>query len=84
MIVRSGYYKQATPPGLQDHRYGNPFLVGNEIIRLEDAHEAGELVRERARSRMPAKSRFVNGVVGLSADSNSQASNSGIEVKAIR
>src|SRR5207244_2093924 len=58
-----------------------PLNVGDEIVRLAEAHEAVGFTRARARARMVSKSSLLNGLVGRSADSNSQASNSGVTSK---
>jgi hypothetical protein len=54
-----------------------PLNVCNEIVRLADAHDLIDAVRAPTRRRMESKSSRVSGVDGLSAASNSQASNSG-------
>ena len=61
-----------------------PLNISREIVRLADAHAAGVFARARTRARMASKSFFVSGVVGLSAASSSQASNSGVTSKGFR
>lgn len=60
------------------------FDIRNEIARLMDTHGAVEPVRTRTRSRMAVKSLLVRGVLGLSADSNNQASSSGVILRDVR
>lgn len=55
--------------------------IRGEIVRLADAHDARDFTRARTRARMASKSFFVSGVVGLSAASSSQVSNSGVTSK---
>ena len=55
--------------------------VRSEVVQLADVQAAEDFVRVRTRARMALKSALVSGVVGWSAASNNQASNSGVTSK---
>lgn len=61
-----------------------PFDIRNEIGRFESRRDSAEAKRSRTRWRTPAKSSVVNLLAGWSADSRSQASNSGVIGKVCR
>lgn len=69
------------PPGMFGVSLILQFGVGDEVVRFAHAHAAGPLSRARTRWRMAAKSPATNALVGLSADSISHASSSGVSAK---
>src|SRR5579862_2607581 len=64
------------PIGIDDVPLELAFNVGDEPVRLTQAHDLRES-RARTRLRIPLKSALVRGDEGWPADSNSHASNSG-------
>src|SRR5438874_10966277 len=70
--------------GIGNIPVGLALNVRNEVARLKEAHAGVERARARTRFRIPAKSFLVRGLTGLSADSNNQASNSGVTSKGLR